>query len=59
MKSIWLSVFFILIFWAMFVPAFEFPDEQSHFVSVDYYVQNGRMPAGDDKDVNTEIATTE
>lgn len=49
----------VLLFWALFVPALEFPDEQAHFASVAMLAETSAMPKGEQKDVSRELATLE
>jgi 4-amino-4-deoxy-L-arabinose transferase-like glycosyltransferase len=37
--------------WGLIVPAFQTPDEQSHYAYVEYLVQHGRPPVAQDEDV--------
>lgn len=59
MKRLLASSFFILLFWAFFVPTFEFPDEQAHFATVSMLSEQGKMPSGQQADVSLELETTE
>ncbi len=49
----------ILLFWVFLTPPFEFPDEQSHFTSVNFLVEEGRMPKGKEYDLTKEIIVLE
>ena len=37
--------------WGLIVPAFQVPDEQSHYAYVEYLVQNGQPPIAQEEDV--------
>lgn len=59
MKKLLFTSLLILLFWALFVPSFEYPDEQAHFASVALKAEQGRMPNGQTTDVSQELALTE
>ncbi|MFC1653799.1 DUF2142 domain-containing protein [Patescibacteria group bacterium] len=59
MKKIFASSFFILLFWTLFVPIFEFPDEQAHFARISLESDNNKKPFENEADLSTEIAKTE
>ena len=59
MKKIFASAFFILLFWALFVPIFEFPDEQAHFARISLEADNSKVPFQNENDLSFEIAETE
>jgi hypothetical protein len=50
---------FIISFWSLITPIFEFPDEQAHIESVEFIVKEGRMPAGEEWDMTAEMKRTQ
>lgn len=54
-----LAIGMVILFWSFVTPAFEFPDEQAHFGSVEFLTQNGRMPIGEEMDVTKEMKETQ
>ncbi len=45
----------IIAFWSLITPMFEFPDEQAHYGSVDYLLNQGEMPSYGKNDLNLEM----
>lgn len=58
---IWLllTVLVISLAWSLFIPLWQFPDEQAHFGHVAYLAEGGQLPMGRNKDLTEEIATSE
>lgn len=54
-----LAVTGVVLGWSLVVPTFEFPDEQAHFGSVSYLIQNGYMPRYGKQDLTDELAETQ
>lgn len=49
----------IIGFWSLIVPLFEFPDEQVHLSTVNYYAQEGKIQPYDTPDVTAEMYRTQ
>ncbi len=67
-----LLTFFVVGFWSLVAPLFEFPDEQAHFATANYLYYEGDLPQDKDRrvsqdlgvpvvtnDLSYELATTE
>ena len=67
-----LLTFFVVGFWSLVAPLFEFPDEQAHFATANYLYYEGELPQDKDRrvsqdlgvpvvtnDLSYELATTE
>lgn len=44
----------LFIFWSFVTPAFEGPDEQAHFATVNFLVNEDRLPKGEEYDLSAE-----
>ncbi|HXE46516.1 MAG TPA: DUF2142 domain-containing protein [Conexibacter sp.] len=44
--------------WCVLVPAFQIPDEQSHYAYVEYFVQHGRPPSWQARDTHSSSEDT-
>lgn len=49
----------IIFTWGLLVPAFEFPDEQAHFGTVSFLLENNRLPNYKEKDMTQEMYKTQ
>jgi len=54
-----LACAFVVSFWSLVVPMFEFPDEQAHFSTVEFLRVNGHIPVGLEPDMTEELKQTE
>jgi|APSaa5957512622_1039677.scaffolds.fasta_scaffold18271_2 4-amino-4-deoxy-L-arabinose transferase-like glycosyltransferase len=54
-----LSSFFIQLTWSLVVLPLEFPDEQAHLASVQYFTSEDKMPTGSGDDLSEELLQTE
>jgi Predicted membrane protein (DUF2142). len=53
------SLLFIIIFWYIATPIFEFPDEQAHVGTVTFLSEQGRTPQGQEWDMTEEMRQTQ
>lgn len=49
----------IILAWMLITPIFEFPDEQAHFGTVSYLLDQNRLPSGNDLDMTREMYSTQ
>ncbi len=54
-----LAIFGAILFWSLATPLFEFPDEQAHVGTVNFLVQEGRSPRGQELDMTEEMNLTQ
>jgi len=54
-----LAILFQCLTWSLFIPLWQFPDEQAHFGHVAYLAEGGQPPMGRNKDLTEEIAISE
>lgn len=54
-----LSIFFLSLTWALFIPLWHTPDEQAHFGHVAYIAEGGKLPMPRRDDQSEEIITAE
>lgn len=45
--------------WSLYIPLWQFPDEQAHFGHVAYLAEGGTLPMGRKNDQNEEVVTSE
>ena len=53
------AITFIIIFWSLITPAFEFPDEQAHFGTTSFLLAENHVPVGKELDMTQEMASTQ
>lgn len=49
----------VIGFWSLITPIFEFPDEQAHMGTVNFMIQNGRIPTATELDMTPEMRETQ
>lgn len=50
-----LAIFFVIIFWSLVTPIFEFPDEQAHITTVNYLLHQKELPQDKDRRLSKEL----
>lgn len=58
-RFLYIFITFILGFWSLVTPLFEFPDEQAHIGTVSFLSKEGRIPVGPELDMTIEMAETQ
>lgn len=54
-----LIVFVKSLVWSLFIPLWQFPDEQAHFGHVSYLAEGGQLPMGRKDDLSEEMVASE
>ena len=49
----------VVAVWSLAIPSFEAPDEQAHLGTINFLIQNNRLPQGSEIDMTRELALTE
>jgi hypothetical protein len=49
----------VILFWSLVTPIFEFPDEQAHVGTVNFLLQNNRIPGDEEWDMTEEMRQTQ
>lgn len=57
--KLFMAILGIILFWSLATPLFEFPDEQAHVGTVNFFVQEGRAPEGPELDMTQEMQKTQ